>query len=326
MRLVRRTFLSLAVAAAAAPVISRIATAKPYPTRPVHLIVPYAPAGPTDIAARLIAQGLSDRLGEQFYIENVAGAGGNIGTSRAAKAAPDGYTLVFVGSNHVINPALYDKIPYNPQRDFDPVTLAVTTPMVLSINASLPARTIMELISLIRGNPGKYNYASGGVGTPGHLVGEQFRLSLGLDLLHIPYNSAGLAISSTVAGHTPICIVAPAPTVPQVQDGKLRALAVTGRTRSTVLPNVPTMAEAGYPGIEGENWFGTLVPVGTPNEVITKLNRVIVEVIASPAMKERLGSLGFETVGSTPTEFAERIAVELDKWGKLIRAANITME
>jgi tripartite-type tricarboxylate transporter receptor subunit TctC len=326
MRLVRRTFLSLAVAAAAAPVVSRIAMAKPYPTRPVRLIVPYAPAGPTDIAARLIAQGLSDRLGEQFYVENVAGAGGNIGTSRAAKAAPDGYTLVFVGSNHVINPALYDKIPYNPQRDFDPVTLAVTTPMVLSINASLPARTIKELIALIRSNPGKYNYASGGVGTPGHLVGEQFRLSLGLDLLHIPYNSAGLAISSTVAGHTPICIVAPAPTVPQVQDGKLRALAVTGRTRSTVLPNVPTMAEAGYPGIEGENWFGMLVPVGTPNEVITKLNRVIVEVIASPAMKERLGSLGFETVGSTPTEFAERIAVELDKWGKLIRAANIKVE
>jgi tripartite-type tricarboxylate transporter receptor subunit TctC len=187
------------------------------------VIVPYAPGGPTDVAARLIAAKLSEHLGRQFYIENIPGASGNIGMSRAAKAAPDGYTVIFVANNYVVNPTLYDNVPYDPRRDFAPVTMAVTNPMVLTVHPSLPARTVEALAALIKANPGKYNYASAGVGTPGHLLGEQFRLSLGLDLVHIPYNSAGLAIGSAVAGHTPICISGPAPTVSQVHDGNLRA-------------------------------------------------------------------------------------------------------
>jgi tripartite-type tricarboxylate transporter receptor subunit TctC len=242
---------------------------------------------------------------------------------RAAKAAPDGYTLLITANNYTVNPALYDKIPYDPRRDFDPVTLVVTTPMVVAVNASVPARTMKDLVTLIQGNPGNYNYASGGVGSPGHLVGEQLRLSLGLDLLHIPYNGAGPAVSSTIAGHTPICILAPAPVVPQVADGKLRALAVMSKTRSQALPNVPTIAEAGYPGMEAENWFGVLVPAGTPSDIVTLLNREIVDVVASPDMEERWAALGFESVGNPPKEFADRIAVELDKWGRVIRLANI---
>jgi tripartite-type tricarboxylate transporter receptor subunit TctC len=323
MQLVRRQFLSAAGAAVAATIVPRIGVAQTYPVRPVRVIVPCAPAGPLDVAARLIASRLSERLGKQFYVENIPGASANIGMGRAAKAAPDGYTVIFVANSYVVNPALFDTIPYDPRRDFDAVTIAATNPMVLTIHPSLPARTVKDLVALIKANPGKYNYASAGLGTPGHLLGEQFRLSLGLDLVHIPYNSAGLAVGSTVAGHTPICIVAPAPAVPQVQDGKLHALAVMSKTRSQALPNVPTIAEAGHPGMEGENWFGVLVPAATPGDIVTLLNREIVDVIALPDMKERLAALGFEPVGSTPKEFAERIAVELDKWGKVIRLANI---
>jgi tripartite-type tricarboxylate transporter receptor subunit TctC len=326
MNLARRQFLSLAGATVATAVIPGVAPAQTYPARPVRVIVPYAPAGPTDVTGRLIAQKLSERLGTRFFVENIAGASGNIGMGRAAKAAPDGYTLLIGANNYVVNSALYDKIPYDPQRDFEPVTLAVTAPMVLSVNASLPARTVKELVAHVKANPGTYNFASAGVGTPGHLLGEQFRLSLGLDLVHIPYNSAGLAVGSTIAGHTQICIVAPAPTVPQVQDGKLRALAVMGKSRLKSLPKAPTIAEAGYPGFEGENWFGAFVPARTPRDITTRLNREIVKIIGSPEMSERLATLGFEPVRSTREEFAERIAVELDKWGRLIRAANLKVQ
>ena len=323
MQLVRRQFLSAAGAAVAAAIVPQIAAAQNYPVRPVRVIVPYAPAGPTDVTARLIAAKLSERLGKQFYIENIPGASGNTGMSRAAKAAPDGYTVIVVANNYVVNPALFDNVPYDPHRDFAPVTMAVTSPVVLTVHPSLQARTVEDLVTHIKANPGTYNYASPGIGTPGHLLAEQFRLSLGLDLVHIPYNSAGLAISSTVAGHTPICLAAPAPTVPQVHDGKLRALAVMSKTRSQALPDVPTIAEAGYPGMEGEGWFGVLVPAGTPGDIVTLLNREIVDVVASPDMRERLAALGFEAVGSTPKEFVEQIAVALDKWGKVIRLANV---
>jgi len=323
MQLIRRQFLSAAGATLATAIVPIIAAAQSYPLRPVRVIVPHAPAGPTDVAARLIASKLSEHLGKQFYVENMPGASGNIGLGRAAKSAPDGYTLTVVGSNYVVNPALFDNIPYDPHRDFAPVTIAVITPMVLTVHPSLPARTVADLVALIKANPGTYNYASPGIGTPGHLVGEQFRLSLGLDLVHVPYNSAGLAIGSAVAGHTPICVSAPAPAVPQVHDGKLRALAVMSKTGLQALPDVPTIAEAGYPGMEGENWFGVLAPAGTPSEIVTLLHREVVKIIALPEMRERWAALGFEPVGSTPKEFAEQIAVELDKWGKVIRLANI---
>ena len=323
MRIVRRQFLSIAGATVAATIVPQIAAAQSYPTRPVRVIVPYAPAGPADVTARLIAAKLSERLGKQFYVENIPGASGNIGMSRAAKATPDGYTVIVVANNYVVNPALYDNIPYDPHRDFAPVTMAVTNPMVLTVHPSLPARTVEDLVALIKANPGKYNYASAGIGTPGHLVGEQFRLSLGLDLVHVPYNGAAPAIGSAVAGHTPICIVGPAPAVPQVHDGKLHALAVMSMTRLQALPNVPTVAEAGHLGMEAENWFGVFVPAGTPSDIVTLLHREVVKVIALPDTKERLAALGLAPVGTTPKEFAEQIAIELDKWGKVIRLANV---
>ena len=325
MKLVRRRLLSLAGAAAADLAAPQWTWAQSYPARPVRLIVPYAAGGPTDVFARIVAQKLSDSLGKQFYVENVVGASGNIGIGRGAKAAADGYTMLIVPTNYVVNPALFGTVPYDAMKDFDPVTLAVTSPMIISVHPSLP-RSVSELIALIKANPGKYSYASGGTGSPGHLVGEQFRIQLGLDLVHVPFQSAGLAVQSAIGNHTPICIVSPAPTVPQVRDGKLSALAVTRKVRSQALPNIPTMAESGYPDIEGENWFGFIVPAGTPKEIVALLHREIVKLGTLPDVTEKLNALGFEPVGSTPDEFAAQIKRELPKWAKLVRDANIKAE
>jgi len=325
MKLVRRRLLSLAGAAAADLAAPQWTWAQSYPARPVRLIVPYAAGGPTDVFARIVAQKLSDSLGKQFYVENVVGASGNIGIGRGAKAAADGYTMLIVPTNYVVNPALFGTVPYDAVKDFDPVTLAVTSPMIISVHPSLP-RSVSELIALIKANPGKYSYASGGTGSPGHLVGEQFRIQLGLDLVHVPFQSAGLAVQSAIGNHTPICIVSPAPTVPQVRDGKLSALAVTRKVRSQALPNIPTMAESGYPDIEGENWFGFIAPAGTPKEIVALLHREIVKLGTLPDVTEKLNALGFEPVGSTPDEFAAQIKRELPKWAKLVRDANIKAE
>jgi tripartite-type tricarboxylate transporter receptor subunit TctC len=323
VNLLRRQLLQPALGAAALLTSSRFAWAQAYPVRPVRIIVPFGPGGNADILGRIIAQKLSEQIGNQFYVENISGAGGNIGVGRAALAAPDGYTMLVTPPSYVINPALYDKIPYDARKSFDPVTLAVSTTVVLAIHPSVPAQTVKDLVTLIKANPSKYNYATAGVGSPGHLVGEMLRQSLDLDLVHIPYDSAGLAISSTVAGHTTICLAAPAPIVPQAQDGNLRALAVAYRTRLQALADVPTMAEAGYPDIEFDNWFGVFVPAGTPREIITHLNREIAKSMALPDVGERLVALGFEPVASTPGEFATQIKIELEKWVKVIRVANI---
>src|SRR5262249_45094662 len=270
--------------------------------RPVRVIVPYAPGGPTDIFARLIPQKLSEHFGKQFYVENIGGAGGNVGMGQGAKAAPDGYTMLVAGTPIVINPTLYERVPFDPYKDFDPVTLVVTSPDMLSVNPSLPVQSVKDLVALIKAHPGKYNFASPGTGTPGHLVGELLRLSLGLDLVHIPFNTTGLGIGSTVAGHTPIAFTTPPPVVPQVKEGKLRALAVASKTRLQALPDVPTMAEAGYPDIEGEAWFAVIVPARTPKEIIALLHGEIVKIIALPDMKERRAPLGSDQIGSAREE------------------------
>jgi tripartite-type tricarboxylate transporter receptor subunit TctC len=321
MRIPRRRFLRLAMAGVAVQAAPRITRAQSYPDRPVRMIVPYAPGGPTDVITRLLAQKLSERVGKQFFVENIGGGGGNIAMGRAARMAPDGYTLLVVNPSYVINPTLYDKVPYDLHRDFDPVTLAVATTLVLTVHPSVPARTVSELVALIRASPGKYSYASPGTGTPGHLVGETFRLSLGLDLVHVPFNSAGLAVGSAVAGHTPICFASPSPAAQQVDDGKLRGLAVTSKARSEALPDVPTMAEAGYPEIAGDNWQAVVVPAGTPKEIIAYLHREI--IIALADVRERLAVLGFEPVASTPEEFAARAKLEFETWAKVIRASGI---
>ena len=320
----RRWFLQLAsVAAVALPALSQPASAQAYPARPVRLIVGFAPGGPTDVFARVIAQKLGENLGKQFYVDNITGGTGNIATGQAAKAAPDGYTILFAFSSFVVNPTLFDRVPYDPYRDFEPVTLAVSSTTVLSINPSVPAKTVKDLVALIRAGSAKYSFATGGTGSQTHLAGEQFRLALGLDLVHVPFNGGGPAIAAVVAGHAPIGFNALTPAVPQIKEGRLRALAVTSKTRSQILPDVPTMTEAGYPDIAGDSWVGVLVPAGTPKEIVALLHREIAKIIALPEMRERLATLGFEPVVSTPEEFASQIRVEIETWGKVIRAANI---
>jgi len=326
MKLQRRRFLHLAAAAAVLPAASRMAVAQSYPDRPVHVVVPYAPGGPTDVVTRLIAQKLSERSGKQFYVENIGGGGGNIAMGRVAKMPADGYTLLMVNPSYVVNPTLYRDPPYRFEKDFDTVSLAVLTTLVIVVHPSVPARTLQELVALIRANPGKYSYASPGAGTPGHLVGEIFRSSLGLDLVHVPFNSAGLAVGSAVGGHTPICFASPSPAAQQVIEGKLRGLAVTSVARSRALPEVPTTAEAGYPAVAGDNWQGIVVPSGAPKAAIAYIHREIVETMAAPDVKARLASLGFEPVASTPEEFARHAKVEFEKWAKVIRQSNIKSE
>jgi tripartite-type tricarboxylate transporter receptor subunit TctC len=287
------------------------------------MVVPYAPGGPTDVVTRIIAQYLSDRVGKQFFVENIGGGGGNIAMGRVAKTAPDGYTLLMVNPSYVVNPTLYNETPYRFEKDFDPVSLAVLTTLVIAVHPSVPARSLNELVAVIRSSPGKYSYASPGTGTPGHLVGETFRLSLGLDLVHVPFNSAGLAVGSTVGGHTQICFASPSPAAQQVIDGKLRGLAVTSKERSGALPDVPTTAEAGYPAIAGDNWQGIVVPAGTPSEIIAFLHQELVAIMKLPEVTERFAALGFEPVASTPEEFARHARAEFDKWAKVIRESNI---
>jgi len=323
IKLRRRRFLKLSGAAAAFAALAPVARAQAYPTRPVRVIVPFAPGGATDIFARFVAQKLSEQLGKQFFIDNIAGASGNIGTAQAARAAPDGYTLLFAFSTHVVNATLFEKLSYDPVKDFAPVTLAVASTAVLSVNPAVPAQTVSELVDLIRANPGKMSYASGGTGTQPHLAAEQLRLLLNLDLVHVPFNGGAPAVASIVAGHTPIGVSTLASAAPYISEGKLRALAITSKTRSRISPQVPTMTEAGYPQIEGDSWIGVLVPAGTQEDIVGLLNRAITGIITSPKNEERLTTLGYDPVASTADEFAARISAEIDMWGKVIPAANI---
>jgi tripartite-type tricarboxylate transporter receptor subunit TctC len=322
----RRQLLHLVLGAAVLPDLPRLAFALDYPARPVRAIVAFAPGGVTDTFARLMAQRLSENLGKQFYVDNITGATGNIGTGQAAKAAPDGYTLLFAFSSYVVNPTLFGKVPYDPYKDFEPVTLAVVSTTVVTVHPSVPAKTVKDLVALIRANPGKYSYSSAGAGTQAHLAGEQFRLSLGLDLVHVPFNGGGPAIAAVVGDHVPIGFGSPAASIPQIKQGNVRALAITSKRRSQILPDVPTMTEAGYPEIEGDSWVGVLVPAGTSKDIIDLLYREVVKIIAMPDMAARLGELGYDPVGSTPEQFAVRIKVEIETWAKVIQAAHIRAE
>jgi tripartite-type tricarboxylate transporter receptor subunit TctC len=321
MKRIRRSLLLLAALAFMGLAAPLVAWAQSYPSRSVRAIVPFAPGGATDIIARIILQELSRQLGQSFYVENIGGASGNIGTGRAAKAAPDGYTILVAYSSYVTNPFIFEKVPYDPYKDFAPVTLMVTSPAVLAVHPSVPARTVKALVALVKANPGKLNYASGGTGTQPHLVGEQFRLALALDLVHVPFNGGGPALASVVAGHTPISFTTLAPSVPYIKAGKLRPLAVTSKART--VPDVPTIREAGYPGIDGDTWVGVLVPAGTDDNVVTLLNREIVKVLNVRAVNERLVDLGYQTVGNTAGEYAAQLRAELAKWSKVIHLAGI---
>jgi tripartite-type tricarboxylate transporter receptor subunit TctC len=302
------------------------AAAETWPVRPVKLIVGFAPGGPTDVFARLIGQKLSEQTGKNFYIENVRGAGGNIGTGRAAQSAPDGYTVLVTGGNITNNPFLFDHVPFDPIKDFDPVTLAAATPVVLAVNPSVPAQSVKELVALIRATPGKFSYASPGTGTPPQLVGALFQHSLGLDLVHVPFDGGGTAVLAAVAGHTPISFGAMAPAVPLIKDGKLRPLAVTSKERSPTLPDIPTMAEAGFPEVEGRTWTAVVVPAGTPKDIVAELHRLIVASLAQPDIKEKLAAIAYVPIGSSPEECTAFFKAEMAKWGPIIKAAGLHAE
>ncbi|MBI3372072.1 MAG: tripartite tricarboxylate transporter substrate binding protein [Betaproteobacteria bacterium] len=318
--------LACSIVCGAALLFAGASHAQTWPARPVRIIVPFAPGGPTDVMARILAQKLSESFGQQFVVENRAGAGGNIGMNLVAKSAPDGYAVLLASSSYVVNPSLYAKAGYDPHKDFAPVTVAAASPNVLVVHPSVPARNAQELVALVRGNPGKHNYAQPGTGTTPHLSGELFRLTFKLDIVNVPFNGAGPAVASAVGNQTPIAFVALPPAMPHVKSGALRALAVTGARRSATLPDVPTMTESGAPDQEAETMQGVLLPAGTPREIVERLHREIVRAVALPEVKERLAALGFDAVANTPEEFAAYIRSEVDKWARVIREANIKIE
>jgi tripartite-type tricarboxylate transporter receptor subunit TctC len=299
------------------------AQTSPYPDRPVKMIAPFAPGGPVDAVARVLAPKLSEGLGQQFYVENHPGGSGNIGTALAAKAPADGYTILVISSTLVVNPSLFAKLGFDTTSDLAPVSLVGVSPQVLLVHPSVPAASVKELVAWVKASAGQYSYAHAGLGTPGYLAGEMLKQAFGLDLVAVSFNGGGPAITSTIGGHTPILYTSISTAAGHIKQGTVRALAVTGARRSPALPDVPTLAEAGAPGQESDIILGVLVPVGTPRDVVDRLHREIVRIVALPDVRERLSALGFEPIASTPEEFADRIKWEIDKWAKVIRAANI---
>ena len=296
-----------------------------YPDRPVKIIVPLAAAGPTDVVARLIANKLSDKLGQQFYIENMAGAGGNLGMGAGAKAPPDGHTILFVSSSYTVNTSLYVKAPYDPDKDFAPVTKAAGSPNGLFVHPDIPAKSVKELVDLLKANPGKYTFASPGIGTTPHLSSELFKHTFGLDFALAPFPGGGPSIQSVLAGHTPMCFQAIPPATPLVRDGKLHALAITAKTRSPALPDVPTLDELGIKDQEAETMQGILVPASTPKPLIDLLQSETARIINLPDVKEKLLAIGLEPDGMSPAEFAAYIKADIAKWKKVIVDAKIPL-
>jgi tripartite-type tricarboxylate transporter receptor subunit TctC len=320
----RALFRLLAFAAILWP--AGAAQAQNYPDKSVRVVVGFTAGGPTDVIARIVAQKLSETWGQQFYIENVPGAGSNTASGMVAKTPPDGYTLLVISTGFVVNPSLYAKVPYDAIKDFAPITLVAASPNVVSVNPSVPAKNVQELIALIRANPGKYSFAGPGIGSTPHLSGELFRIRFGLDLVHVPFPGAAPAVGAAIAGHVPIVFSAVPPAISAIQSGQVRALAVTAPKRIPALPDVPTMAESGIADQEADTLTGIIAPAGTPREIVDKLYREIKRVVALPDVQEKLGAVGFEPVVNTPDEFAARIKVELTKWEKVVHDAKIRVE
>jgi tripartite-type tricarboxylate transporter receptor subunit TctC len=321
----RRHFLRIAAGAAALTAASRRAWAQSYPMRPVRIIVPIAAGGATDILARLMSQWLSERLGQQFIIENRTGGGTTIGTETVAHAPADGYTLLMVAPSAAINATLYEKLNYDFMRDIAPVASIIRNPLVMVVNPSFPARTVSEFVAYAKAQPRNVNMASGGIGTSPHLAGELFKMMTALNMLHVPYRGDAPALTDLIGGQVQVMFAVLPSAIEYVRTGKLRALAVTTATRSEALPDVPTVGET-VPGYDASGWYGVGAPKNTPAEVIDKLNNAINAVLADPAMKARLADLGGTPLPMTPAEFGKFIAGETDKWGRVIRTTGIKPE
>jgi tripartite-type tricarboxylate transporter receptor subunit TctC len=322
MKLPRRKFLHLAAGAAALPALPRVAQAQAYPTRPVRIIAPTGPGGAPDIIARLIAPWLSQRLGQQFVVENRPGSGNNIGTEAVVRAAPDGYTLLIVSSSNTINATLYDKLNFVFLRDIATVAGIISLPFVMVVNPSVPAKTVPEFIAHAKANPGKISFGSPGIGTPGHVSGELFKIMAGVEMIHVPYRGGGAVVSDLLGGQVQVLFGTTSLTVEQVRAGKLRALAVTGATRWEGLLDIPTVGDF-VSGYEASSLFGLGAPKQTPAPIIDTLNREINAALDDPKLKTRLFDLGGTLLPGSPADFSKLIADDTEKWGKVIRAANI---
>jgi tripartite-type tricarboxylate transporter receptor subunit TctC len=325
MKLPRRSFLQLAAAAAALPVVSRIAWAQTYPSRPVRIIVGFAPGGGTDVVARLIAQELSERLGQQFVVENRPGAGTNIATEAVVNKPPDGYTLLLVNAANAVNATLYEKLNFDFIRDIAPVAGIVRVSNVLEVHPSVPANTVPELIAYAKANPGKVNMGSGGNGVASHMSGELFKMMAGVNLTHVPYRGEALALADLLGGQVQVVFGTLPASIELIRAGKLRALAVTTATRSQALPDIPTVGDF-VPGYEASSWWGVGTPKNTPANIIEKLNSEINAALADSKMKARLADLGGAVLPGSPADFGKLVSEETEKWGKVVRAANIKAE
>ena len=325
MKLPRRTFLHLAAGAAALPAVSRMAMAQPYPSRPVRIIVGQAAGSGSDTAARLIGQWLSERLGQQFIIENRPGAAGNIATEAVERALPDGHTLLLVNAGNAINATLYDKLNFNFIRDIAPVAGIFRVPQVMEVNPSVPVKTVSEFIAYAKANPGKVNMASAGIGSVHHVAGELFKFMTGVDMVHVPYRGTTPALTDLLAGQAQVMFDVTPSSTPHIRAGKLRALAVTTSTRADVLPEIPIMGDF-VPGYEASAWLGFGAPKDTPGAIIGMLNREVNAGLADPAIKTRIADLGGTVLAISPAEFGKLIADETEKWAKVVKFANIKPE
>ena len=317
-----RTFLALALLAFAS-----LARADDYPSKPIRFVVPYPAGGPLDTVARLLGQKVSESMKQPIIVDNRPGAGGNIGADFVAKAAPDGYTILMGAvATHAINPTLYSHIPYDPVADFMPVTQVASTPNVLVVNPSLPAKNVREFIAYAKANPGKLNFGSGSTGSAGHLAGELFKTMAGVDMTHVPYKGAGPAMQDLVAGQIQLMFDNLASSLGQIRAGKVRALAVTTAKRTSLAPDLPTIAESGLPGFDINTWFGVFVPAKTPQPIVDRLHAEFTRALAMPDVRQKMVDLGAEPVGSTPAEFAALIRSEKDKYARVIKASGAKVD
>ena len=325
MKIPRRTFLHLAAGAGTLPAISRFASAQSYPARPVRIIVGFPAGGTTDIGARLIAQWLSERLGQQFIVENRPGAGTHLATEAVARASADGYTLLMATGSNAINATLYDRLNYNFLRDIVPIVGVIRSPFVLEVHPAVPVKTVPELIAYAKASSGKITMASFGTGTSSHLTGELFKMMTGVEMLHVPYRGSAPMLIDLLSGQVQLAFDNLPASIEHIRSGKLRPLAVTTTTRSEVLSDIPALAEM-LPGFESSAWNGIAAPKNTPAEIIEKLNKEINAALANPRIKARFAELSGVVLGGTPADFGKLISQETDKWGKVVRAANIKPE